>query len=107
MNQLNSGKCCVATWTEHRDCKACPGLIPAVITQQTHAALLHCSTLAQAYAAMSSSRHNLSSGASFDDYDLSHPFAQGQFRYVAKGVYTNGPRQARQLFSTAQIHRCA
>jgi hypothetical protein len=37
-------------------------------------------------------RHNLSSAASFERDELDYPFASGQFRYVAKGVYTNGPR---------------
>eukprot|EP00775_Hariotina_reticulata_P012365 gene12365-12500_t len=41
---------------------------------------------------MGCSRLNLSSAASFDNYELQHPFAEGQFRYVARGVYTNGPR---------------
>ncbi|WIA19927.1 hypothetical protein OEZ85_005816 [Tetradesmus obliquus] len=41
---------------------------------------------------METARHNLSSRATFTQYELDNPFDEGQFRYVAKGVYTNGPR---------------
>jgi hypothetical protein len=36
---------------------------------------------------------NYSSIAKYTDYDLMHPFAEGQFRFAAKGVYTDGLRQ--------------
>ena len=41
-------------------------------------------------------RENKSSSASFTSYDLSRPFAQGAFRWVAKGHYTDGPRNGEQ-----------
>lgn len=37
-------------------------------------------------------RRNNATGATFTDNDLTHPFAQGGFRWVAKGTYTNGVR---------------
>lgn len=37
-------------------------------------------------------RMNNSTDASFEQHDLDHPFAQGSFRWVAKGVYTRGDR---------------
>jgi hypothetical protein len=40
-----------------------------------------------------SGRHNLSNRASFDPWDLAHPFASGSFRWVAEGKYTDGPRR--------------
>lgn len=41
---------------------------------------------------LQSARMNNSSKASFSNHDLQHPFAAGGFRWVAKGHYTNGPR---------------
>jgi hypothetical protein len=41
---------------------------------------------------MSCARHNLSSTGTTPNHELDNPFAEGQFRYVAKGTYTNGPR---------------
>ncbi|WIA40219.1 hypothetical protein OEZ86_013604 [Tetradesmus obliquus] len=41
---------------------------------------------------METARHNVSSRATFTKYELDNPFDERQFRYVAKGVYTNGPR---------------
>ncbi|KAK4243486.1 kinase-like domain-containing protein [Corynascus novoguineensis] len=38
-------------------------------------------------------RYNLSSRASYTDDALENPFASGAFRWVAKGTYTEGPRQ--------------
>jgi hypothetical protein len=38
-------------------------------------------------------RCNESRNASYNSADLSHPFAEGSFRYVAKGQYTDGPRR--------------
>lgn len=38
-------------------------------------------------------RTNDATEASFSDWDLEHPFAEGAFRWVAKGVYTAGPRR--------------
>lgn len=37
-------------------------------------------------------RRNHSTRASFTQYALNNPFAQGAFRWVAKGAYTEGPR---------------
>jgi hypothetical protein len=37
-------------------------------------------------------RENSSKQASFTQHDLAHPFAQGSFRWVAKGHYTSGAR---------------
>eukprot|EP00545_Synedropsis_sp_CCMP1620_P001447 CAMPEP_0119007432 /NCGR_PEP_ID=MMETSP1176-20130426/3007_1 /TAXON_ID=265551 /ORGANISM="Synedropsis recta cf, Strain CCMP1620" /LENGTH=306 /DNA_ID=CAMNT_0006959583 /DNA_START=65 /DNA_END=982 /DNA_ORIENTATION=+ len=37
-------------------------------------------------------RRNNASRASFPQYNLDHPFAQGSFRWVAKGTYTVGER---------------
>ena len=37
-------------------------------------------------------RRNNATGATFTQYDLDHPFAEGGFRWVAKGTYTNGVR---------------
>ena len=37
-------------------------------------------------------RRNNSTSASFNSYDLQHPFAEGGFRWVAKGTYTSGAR---------------
>jgi hypothetical protein len=45
---------------------------------------------------MSAARLNQSKTASFTQYDLDHPFAEGAFRYVAKGVYTSGPREGQK-----------
>ncbi|KAI1452468.1 kinase-like protein [Annulohypoxylon moriforme] len=39
-----------------------------------------------------SGRYNISSNCSTTDYALNNPFAQGAFRWVAKGTYTSGPR---------------
>ncbi|KAK2802563.1 hypothetical protein FQN51_004355 [Onygenales sp. PD_10] len=39
-----------------------------------------------------SGRYNDSNWASFSNGDLGNPFANGAFRWVAKGVYTKGPR---------------
>jgi hypothetical protein len=41
---------------------------------------------------MSCARHNLSSKATAENDALDNPFASGQFRWVAKGTYTDGPR---------------
>lgn len=38
-------------------------------------------------------RCNNSSKATYQKHDLDYPFAQGAFRYVAKGVYTEGERK--------------
>ena len=38
-------------------------------------------------------RYNRSTRAEFTYYALNHPFAEGSFRHVAKGVYTTGERQ--------------
>jgi hypothetical protein len=38
-------------------------------------------------------RRNDAADASFTQYDLSHPFAEGAFRWVAKGHYTSGRRE--------------
>lgn len=38
-------------------------------------------------------RRNNSSTASYNVRDLEKPFAQGAFRYVAKGIYTDGERK--------------
>ena len=40
----------------------------------------------------STGRYNKSGGASFSHYDLQNPFAEGSFRWVAKGTYTEGAR---------------
>ncbi|KFA54437.1 hypothetical protein S40293_10266 [Stachybotrys chartarum IBT 40293] len=40
-----------------------------------------------------SGRYNYSSTATFSRSALDNPFAQGAFRFVAKGKYTSGPRQ--------------
>jgi hypothetical protein len=37
-------------------------------------------------------RRNNATGATFTQWDLAHPFAEGGFRWVAKGTYTNGVR---------------
>lgn len=37
-------------------------------------------------------RENQSTLATFTQYDLDHPFTSGAFRWVAKGKYTEGPR---------------
>lgn len=37
-------------------------------------------------------RRNNATRAIFSNYDLENPFAEGQFRWVAKGVYTHGSR---------------
>jgi hypothetical protein len=37
-------------------------------------------------------RRNNATGATFDHHALAHPFAQGAFRWVAKGHYTAGDR---------------
>lgn len=39
-----------------------------------------------------SGRYNTSISSTFTDDALKNPFAQGAFRYVAKGKYTSGPR---------------
>ena len=41
---------------------------------------------------LDTARCNNSSSASFTNYALSHPFASGTFRWVAKGSYTTGAR---------------
>ena len=41
----------------------------------------------------SSARRSESNAASFDSYSMDNPFASGSFRLVAKGKYTEGPRQ--------------
>ncbi|KAH9999706.1 kinase-like protein [Xylariaceae sp. FL0662B] len=40
----------------------------------------------------SSGRYNISSTASISQHALDNPFAEGAFRWVAKGTYTSGPR---------------
>ena len=42
---------------------------------------------------LDSGRYNISKSASIPTYELEHPFAEGAFRWVAKGSYTSGPRQ--------------
>ncbi|KAM0262187.1 hypothetical protein ACHAQJ_001932 [Trichoderma viride] len=42
----------------------------------------------------SSGRYNNSTSASYTNYALNNPFAQGAFRWVAKGSYVSGPRQS-------------
>lgn len=42
--------------------------------------------------ASGSGRHNLSSSATVNHAELENPFAEGAFRWVAKGTYTSGPR---------------
>lgn len=42
--------------------------------------------------ASGSGRHNLSSSTTLDYGELENPFAEGAFRWVAKGTYTSGPR---------------
>jgi hypothetical protein len=52
-------------------------------------------------------RKNNSSRAQFQQYDLEHPFSEGGFRWVAKGVYTEGGRQGQECvckwFKTGQV----
>jgi hypothetical protein len=52
-------------------------------------------------------RENNSTCAAFQQYDLDHPFAEGGFRWVAKGVYTEGGRQGQKCvckwFKTGQV----
>jgi hypothetical protein len=67
----------------------------------------HSTLLSVTDSSMGSARHNLSSAATFDDYELQNPFASGQFRYVAKGRYTNGPRVRSSRVKTANtMSRC-
>jgi hypothetical protein len=42
---------------------------------------------------LDTARNNISSKAQFNTYDLNHPFAEGAFRWVAKGTYTEGDRR--------------
>ena len=42
--------------------------------------------------ARQTARRNNSTEASFTNYALDHPFAEGSFRWVAKGIYTEGGR---------------
>mmetsp|Transcript_13447 Transcript_13447/g.20448 ORF Transcript_13447/g.20448 Transcript_13447/m.20448 type:complete len:257 (+) Transcript_13447:259-1029(+) len=42
---------------------------------------------------MSSARRNNATRAEFTNYDLANPFAEGGFRWVAKGIYTHGERR--------------
>lgn len=42
--------------------------------------------------ASQTARRNNSTRATFQSYDLDHPFAEGGFRWVAKGTYTEGAR---------------
>ena len=42
--------------------------------------------------ASQTARTNNAHQAQFEDHDLNHPFAQGAFRWVAKGKYTDGNR---------------
>ncbi|KAI8961289.1 kinase-like protein [Daldinia sp. FL1419] len=55
-----------------------------------------------------SGRYNLSNGASFEQYDLDNPFAQGSFRWVAKGIYTSGTREGQpcvvKWFKTGAVY---
>lgn len=37
-------------------------------------------------------RENKSNAAEFSNYNLQHPFAEGSFRWVSKGTYTDGER---------------
>ncbi|KAK7419697.1 hypothetical protein QQZ08_010784 [Neonectria magnoliae] len=43
-----------------------------------------------------SGRYNVSKRASFEHRDLEDPFAQGAFRWVARGTYTSGARQGQE-----------
>ncbi|KAL1975212.1 hypothetical protein VTN31DRAFT_3604 [Thermomyces dupontii] len=43
-----------------------------------------------------SGRYNSSSNATFKNDALNYPFAEGAFRWVAKGVYTNGSRRGQE-----------
>ncbi|RDA85176.1 hypothetical protein CP532_2396 [Ophiocordyceps camponoti-leonardi (nom. inval.)] len=48
---------------------------------------------AQSAAQSDSGRYNKSAKSVFTNYDLDNPFAQGAFRWVAKGEYVSGPRR--------------
>ena len=37
-------------------------------------------------------RVNNATRAEFQQHDLDHPFSEGAFRWVAHGIYTEGPR---------------
>jgi len=41
-------------------------------------------------------RRNNSNHATFENYELTHPFAEGGFRWVAKGKYTEGARSGEE-----------
>jgi len=43
--------------------------------------------------ASQTARNNNASSASFPNYNLENPFAEGGFRWVAKGTYTSGERE--------------
>lgn len=49
--------------------------------------------------AVQTARRNNSTQATFTYHDLQHPFAPGGFRWVAKGVYTEGGRAGEQCFA--------
>ena len=53
-------------------------------------------------------RRNNSSSAIVNSYDLNHPFAEGSFRYVAKGTYTSGRRRGERCvakwFKTGSVY---
>lgn len=46
-----------------------------------------------------SGRYNESSHATHENYELRNPFAEGAFRWVAKGRYVSGPRKGQQCVS--------
>ena len=53
-------------------------------------------------------RTNSATAASFSNYDLGHPFAEGAFRWVAKGHYTQGNRAGEacvcKWFKSGQVY---
>ncbi|CAJ1948321.1 unnamed protein product [Cylindrotheca closterium] len=57
---------------------------------------------------MATARRNNATGAIFDDNAMEHPFAEGSFRYVAKGKYTEGARRGEKCvckwFKTGSVY---
>mmetsp|Transcript_35138 Transcript_35138/g.85087 ORF Transcript_35138/g.85087 Transcript_35138/m.85087 type:complete len:248 (+) Transcript_35138:259-1002(+) len=57
---------------------------------------------------MATARRNNATSATFEDYELENPFAEGAFRYAAKGKYTQGERRGEKCvckwFKTGSVY---
>ena len=76
-------------WSKGDGASRCGACVHGTSNNNQHAANV---AIVQPVTPIQTARTNDAQTASFEGYDLDYPFAQGTFRWVAKGRYTTGNR---------------